>query len=101
MVCLMWFATPNRREQPMAQITTSQLLALKTMRDWCASGKAKAVREANNLTVAEVANTVQVGHTAVSRWERGLRVPRGVAALRYANLLRVLDQATEAEKSAA
>ena len=68
-----------------------QLLALHQLRSLCITGEARRIRESRRLTVAEIAQTVGVSHTAVSRWERGLRTPRGGAALRYAKLLQALD----------
>ena len=77
--------------------------ALYQLRALCLNGEAREIRESNLLSVAEVAQAVNVSHTAVSRWERGLRVPRGAAALRYAKLLSALgrNSSQDAEKEGA
>jgi transcriptional regulator with XRE-family HTH domain len=56
------------------------------------SGHAARVRTAADLTQAEVARLVGVTPAAVSLWESGSRRPRGEAALRWARLLRDLEQ---------
>ncbi|MGH2681020.1 MAG: helix-turn-helix domain-containing protein [Actinomycetota bacterium] len=48
------------------------------------------MREAAHLHLAEVAREVRVWPSTISRWERGHRVPRGEAALRWAAVLRRL-----------
>ena len=40
-------------------------------------GAARTIREAAGLSQAEIAAALKVTQTAVSRWERGERVPRG------------------------
>ncbi|BCT76085.1 hypothetical protein SCMU_19270 [Sinomonas cyclohexanicum] len=51
-------------------------------------GTAARLRQAAGLSLKEVAGPVGVTVTSVYRWEKGLRAPRGEAAIRY---LRVLD----------
>ena len=74
-------------EQPHAQV-----LALAEVRQWAASGTARAIRERARLAEGDIATAVGVSLPAVSRWERGLRVPRGQAALRYHALLQSLQK---------
>jgi transcriptional regulator with XRE-family HTH domain len=52
------------------------------------NGGARAIREGAGLSVSEVARSIGVTPGAVSRWERGMRVPRSDEAERWALLLR-------------
>jgi transcriptional regulator with XRE-family HTH domain len=52
------------------------------------NGGARAIREGAGLTASEVARELGVTTGALSRWERGQRVPRTDAAVRWAVLLR-------------
>jgi transcriptional regulator with XRE-family HTH domain len=45
------------------------------------------LRERAGLTQAQVASMLQVGRSAVTRWELGTRNPRGELAARYGDLL--------------
>ncbi len=56
------------------------------------SGAARAVRESAGLSLEEVAAAVGVTGSAVGRWERGERIPRGPRALIYARLLERLHR---------
>jgi len=53
-------------------------------------GTAKALRIQAGLRQAEVGAVCGVSPQAITRWERGLRTPRGDAAIRYGRLLRRL-----------
>jgi transcriptional regulator with XRE-family HTH domain len=55
------------------------------------SGGARVIREGAGLSASEVARLIGVTPGAVSRWERGLRVPRSGEAERWAQLLRRLS----------
>jgi transcriptional regulator with XRE-family HTH domain len=50
-------------------------------------GRARSVRLAAGLSQHEIGAVVRVTAAAVSRWESGVRLPRGEAAVRYAKLL--------------
>jgi len=52
---------------------------------------ARALRREARLSMAEIGAAVNVSEGTVSRWETGLRRPRGEAAERYAALLRQLE----------
>jgi transcriptional regulator with XRE-family HTH domain len=52
------------------------------------TGNARTLRESAGLSISEVARELGVSPAAVSRWERGQRVPRGASAERWARLLR-------------
>jgi DNA-binding transcriptional regulator YiaG len=60
----------------------------------CRSGAGQRVREAANLTRAEVGRSSGVSGAAVSRWEDHSRVPTGPEALRYLRLLEKLSVMT-------
>jgi DNA-binding transcriptional regulator YiaG len=71
---------------------SSEALALAEVRQWAKTGKARQTRERAHLSLADIAAAVSVTTPAISRWECGLRAPRGAAALRYHALLRTLNQ---------
>jgi transcriptional regulator with XRE-family HTH domain len=54
------------------------------------SGGARVIREGAGFSASEIARELGVSPAAVSRWERGERVPREAAAERWAALLRRL-----------
>ena len=62
-----------------------------TVRRLAAEGALRATRERARLSQADVARAVSVTPAAVSRWEAGVRRPRGEAAKRLAALMRALD----------
>jgi transcriptional regulator with XRE-family HTH domain len=51
------------------------------------SGRARELREAARLSRSELARALGTTPAWVSRWEAGLRSPRGETALKYAKLL--------------
>jgi transcriptional regulator with XRE-family HTH domain len=55
------------------------------------NGGARAIREGAGISASEVARLIGVTPGAVSRWERGTRVPRGKIAEEWAALLRRLS----------
>ncbi|WP_432135176.1 helix-turn-helix domain-containing protein [Streptomyces sp. bgisy154] len=69
----------------MAQ--TAQLLRLADVRSALSSGEAQHLREAADLSISEIARACGVDQSTVWRWERGLRKPRGTAALLYGQLI--------------
>jgi DNA-binding transcriptional regulator YiaG len=62
---------------------------LSQLRRMCTSGAALMIRQSAGVSLAEIAEPVQVDRSTISRWERSLSVPRGEPALRY---LRVLEE---------
>lgn len=64
-----------------------EAIELARLRRLTKSGQARAIRLAADLSQQEVAQLVGVSGAAVSRWEAGIRSPRGKAALRYAQVL--------------
>jgi DNA-binding transcriptional regulator YiaG len=71
----------------LSPVTLEQLAALSRVRSLAASGDARAVRERAGLSLSEMAGTIGVGISTLSRWERAERAPRGEAALAYARVL--------------
>jgi DNA-binding transcriptional regulator YiaG len=63
------------------------VIRLVEVRRRCRSGEARQIRVSAGLSLPEMAEPVGVDQATVSRWERGARLPRGKAALRYADLL--------------
>jgi DNA-binding transcriptional regulator YiaG len=60
---------------------------LTRVRELAASGEARRLRKAARLSQPEVAAACGTTPSAVSRWERGRRTPRGAAARRYAAII--------------
>ncbi len=52
----------------------------------------EALRRAVGLTRIEMAKLVGVSRSAIWRWERGSRTPRGVARARYLDVLREIQR---------
>ncbi len=51
-----------------------------------------AIRQRARVSRERIAGELGVQPLAVARWERGTREPRGDLRLRYAKLLRLLDE---------
>ena len=64
-----------------------QLVQLSRVRSLTSSGAARAIRSSAGLTLGEVAKAIGISKSALSRWERDERVPRGDSALRYCEFL--------------
>jgi transcriptional regulator with XRE-family HTH domain len=65
-----------------------------------ASGEARRIRELAGLSLSDVAADIGVTGSAVYRWERGERVPRGRAAADYAVLLLAMRELVDRTCSA-
>lgn len=63
------------------------------LRHWLTTGHALALRTGARLARTSVARDLGVAESAVWRWERGQRTPRGDYAARYYRLLLKLDRA--------
>jgi DNA-binding transcriptional regulator YiaG len=64
------------------------------------SATCMAIRRRARVSRERMAAELEVQPLAVARWERGTRNPRGDLRIRYARLLRLLDEvATSAEHS--
>ena len=62
-----------------------------------ATGEARALRTNARLSLSDVARVCGVDPSTVHRWESGKRTPRGLAAMRYARLVRSLRSCLSAE----
>ncbi len=71
---------------------SDRALRLAAVRELAETGRLRERRLRSRLSLAEVAEAVGTTAATVSRWERGLRKPRGEAAIRYLDLLEQLDQ---------
>lgn len=69
----------------------TETLQLVRMRHLVAGGMVRELRVGAGLSLAEVARAVGVTPGAVHHWERGIRVPQGPAAARYALLICELE----------
>jgi DNA-binding transcriptional regulator YiaG len=76
--------------------TARTVKRLAEARALVASGEARRIREAARLSLVNVAGAVGADPSAIGRWERGERTPRGPAALKYAQLLTRLQTELEA-----
>jgi DNA-binding transcriptional regulator YiaG len=67
-------------------------LALASLRADVASGRARLIRERARVSQSEVGRAIGTTGSAIAHWEAGRRVPRGEAAIRYAQLLAELER---------
>jgi transcriptional regulator with XRE-family HTH domain len=73
--------------------THEDLLLMVEGREAARSGRGRRVRELAGISQEALAAACGVDSSAVSRWERGLRSPRGRSALAYGRALRALSRA--------
>ncbi len=62
------------------------------VREQCVNGEARRERQRLKLSEAQVGAVVGTSEVNISRWERGIRLPRKDAALRYAKALRQMEK---------
>jgi len=67
-------------------------LSLASLRADVASGRARLIRERARVSQSEVGRAIGTTGSAIAHWEAGRRVPRGDAAIRYAQLLTKLER---------
>ena len=58
-------------------------------------GSAKALRQRLGVGVAAIGDACGVTGSTVTRWENGVRVPKGAAAISWVRLMRHLTEAEE------
>ncbi|MFE5868885.1 helix-turn-helix domain-containing protein [Streptomyces roseifaciens] len=68
----------------------AEISRLSRVRADALSGQARQIRLNTRVSLSELAGLCGVDPSTVWRWEQGIRVPRGEAALRYAQALEVL-----------
>ena len=66
------------------------MLELRQARALAASGVARSIRIAANLSLRDAASVVLVSPSTILRWERGERVPSRAAGPAYARFLQTL-----------
>jgi DNA-binding transcriptional regulator YiaG len=76
--------------------SSRSVIQLMQARALIASGESLRIRKAAGLSLVSVASSVGVDPSAIGRWERGQRVPRGTGALKYAQLISRLRVQLEA-----
>ncbi len=72
-------------------MTTKRVLLLARARTYASSGDGRRLRLAHCLSLHDLAETIGVTPGCLSRWERGDRMPRSEAGVRYAELLQELE----------
>jgi transcriptional regulator with XRE-family HTH domain len=82
----------------MTATRTDDLAAIITVRLWCQSGRAREIREASGLTLAEIGALAGASPQAVYRWEMGQRTPRGGNAAQYYKVLVRAEELTASAK---
>lgn len=75
----------------------AQMLRLADVRSALSSGEAERLRVAAQLSIGEVARSCGVDQSTIWRWERGVRKPRGKAALVYGELIEALRQRSSSD----
>src|SRR5688572_29588128 len=68
-------ASHCQRDGQDGAMTVDEIMSLREARRMARSGLARALRRDADLTLEEIGSSCGVGPGAVSRWERGLRVP--------------------------
>lgn len=65
----------------------TRVVALARARRLGVTGQAERIRKATGRSAREIGAAVGASHVAVLRWERGERMPRSDAAIRWAALM--------------
>jgi DNA-binding transcriptional regulator YiaG len=77
---------------PARNAETPLVITIARGRRLARTGTGRMIRENAGVSVRQLARDLQVTAGAVSRWERGERMPTGFHAARYAELLEQLAQ---------
>jgi DNA-binding XRE family transcriptional regulator len=75
----------------MTELESKMELAING-RELARSGRGARIRRNAGVSQAELAEELGVTPQAISRWERGARVPRARTAIAYAVMLRRLNE---------
>jgi transcriptional regulator with XRE-family HTH domain len=78
----------------LGDMNAQQTLRLFAARRYAETGKGRAIRRRHGLSMAEVAQAIDVPESTICRWELGRRLRlRGEGAIRWAELLGQLERA--------
>lgn len=69
----------------------TSVLALAIARQAACDGSARSLRQRANVTLAEIAAECKVSRSTINAWETGARRPSGAPAVKYAHILRELE----------
>jgi DNA-binding transcriptional regulator YiaG len=87
---VVWIGSSPTNALPSSLMNTNDLVELARVRSMSKAGTARTIRLGAGLSLGEVAKAVGVSEVAIYRWEQGQRSPRGVPALKYAQVLAAL-----------
>lgn len=77
---------------------SKEIVRLSAARTHATEGTGRAIRRAAGLSMSEVASAVGVSEPTICRWETGNSRPRGIAAVRWADLLAELSRSTPSRR---
>jgi DNA-binding XRE family transcriptional regulator len=83
---------PLWQHVPYTLMESSSVVAIARGRRLARTGTGRLIRENAGVSVRQLAASLGINPSAVSRWERGERVPSGRHAERYALLLEQLGR---------
>jgi DNA-binding transcriptional regulator YiaG len=82
-----------------AETAEQDITSLVETRAALANGHVRELRKRARLTQRELARALNVSPPTVSRWESQLRQPRGEAAQRLADIVRLLERLSDPESA--
>jgi DNA-binding transcriptional regulator YiaG len=68
-------------------MTPQEVVLLATAHTYARTGTGREIRQEAGLSIEVVATAAGSSKAVLSRWERGLRMPRGEQAIKWAELL--------------
>lgn len=72
-------------------MTGQQVVLLYAAERYATTGDGRRIREAADVSMADVARAINAPESTISRWETSKHLPRGEAAMRWAELLGRLE----------
>lgn len=75
-----------------------EAVELVELRRQMIDGSAKRLRQMSDLGLTEIGRAADVDASTIWRWENGKQRPTGIAALRYARVLRLLAQSADSAR---
>jgi DNA-binding XRE family transcriptional regulator len=82
----------------MVGVEHDDLVTVAYARQATKNGFGRMVRIAADLSQREVAASIGVDVSTISRWESGERLPRGASAVRYGHLIEALASQQRSKK---